>query len=312
MKAHEVLKRYKAGIRDFRGANLRGQSFIGENLSGADLSKADVRGADFTRAKLQNVNFTGAKAGLQNPGKMVLLACSWLLSVGSGLSSGIVGLPVMLMAEVSFRNDGAGALVSLIALVVFFVVTIRQGLPAGFKAFAVAVTGTFAIAVVGTLQSDMAAEYDSGIIAGIYLLAVIEAAAIAVAVAVAFAIAVPVAVAVAIGGTLAGAVAASIAVAIALFITVPLAIARPILGASAITEAIGITLLCAYIGWRAIAGNKKDAWVRRIAIAFASTGGTSFRQADLTDANFTCATLKCTDLRRANFTRANLTDTRWY
>jgi uncharacterized protein YjbI with pentapeptide repeats len=43
------------------------------------------------------------------------------------------------------------------------------------------------------------------------------------------------------------------------------------------------------------------------AIAFAATGGTSFRNADLTDADFTSATLKSTDLRKANLTR-----TRWH
>lgn len=312
MKSNEVLKRYKAGIRDFRGVNLRGQSFKGENLSGADFSKADIRGADFTRATLQNVNFRGTKAGLQRPWTITLLISSWVLAAGSGLSSGIVGLPVMLMGQVSFRNDSAGAIVSLIALVVFFVVTIRQGLPAGLRAFAVAVNGAFAIAVVGTLHFNILAEYDSGIMAGVFLLAVIGAVAIAIAVAVAVAIAVAVAVAVAVAGTMAGTVAVAIAVALAVCLTVPLTSATPILGASAFTEAITITLLCAYVGWRTIAGAKKDGWIGGIAIAFASTGGTSFRKADLTDADFTSATLKCTDFRRANFTRANLTHTRWY
>ena len=43
------------------------------------------------------------------------------------------------------------------------------------------------------------------------------------------------------------------------------------------------------------------------AIAFAATGGTSFRNADLTDADFTSATLKSTDFREATLTR-----TRWH
>jgi len=57
--------------------------------------------------------------------------------------------------------------------------------------------------------------------------------------------------------------------------------------------------LSAYIGWRAIKGDERDAWIRSIAIAFAAIGGTSFRDADLTDANFTEAKLKSTDLRKA-------------
>jgi uncharacterized protein YjbI with pentapeptide repeats len=43
--------------------------------------------------------------------------------------------------------------------------------------------------------------------------------------------------------------------------------------------------------------------MRTIAIAFTATGGTSFRGADLTDADFTLATLKSTNFRGANLTR---------
>jgi uncharacterized protein YjbI with pentapeptide repeats len=59
----------------------------------------------------------------------------------------------------------------------------------------------------------------------------------------------------------------------------------------------------AYIGWCSFTGDEKDAWIRSFAIAFAATGGTSFRGADLTDTDFTGATLKNTDFRTANLTR---------
>jgi hypothetical protein len=65
MKANEVLNRYAAGERNFRRANLRGQSFNGQDLSGADFTEADIRGANFTNATLRGANFTGAKAGVQ-------------------------------------------------------------------------------------------------------------------------------------------------------------------------------------------------------------------------------------------------------
>lgn len=54
-------------------------------------------------------------------------------------------------------------------------------------------------------------------------------------------------------------------------------------------------------------GDARDAWVPSFAVFFAATGGTSFRSADLTDANFSSAILKSTDLREANLTRV-----RWY
>ena len=80
MKASDLLQRYAAGERNFRGANLRGQSFKGKDLSGADLSEADIRGANFTNATLKNANFTGAKAGLQKRWLIGKLLTSFLIS----------------------------------------------------------------------------------------------------------------------------------------------------------------------------------------------------------------------------------------
>jgi uncharacterized protein YjbI with pentapeptide repeats len=64
----------------------------------------------------------------------------------------------------------------------------------------------------------------------------------------------------------------------------------------------------AYLGWRALKGNPREAWIRQIAIAFATLGGTTFYAANLTDADFTGATLKSTDLR-ATLTRTCFKDT---
>ncbi len=65
MKADEVLRRYAAGERDFRGVNLRGQSFKGKDLSGADFSEADIRGANFTNAYLKDAKFCGDRQNLR-------------------------------------------------------------------------------------------------------------------------------------------------------------------------------------------------------------------------------------------------------
>ncbi|WP_414582280.1 pentapeptide repeat-containing protein [Scytonema sp. PCC 10023] len=59
------------------------------------------------------------------------------------------------------------------------------------------------------------------------------------------------------------------------------------------------------IGWQALVTQEKYLFLRKIAIAFASIGGTSFNTADLTNAIFTQATLKSTDLRNANLTLTN-------
>ncbi|MBC6480520.1 MAG: pentapeptide repeat-containing protein [Hormoscilla sp. GM7CHS1pb] len=71
----------------------------------------------------------------------------------------------------------------------------------------------------------------------------------------------------------------------------------------ALASAFAIAFFSAYIGWRSVKNHRKDVWVRRLGLAFAAIGGTSFRGADLTDANFAEATLKSTDFRKAIITR---------
>ena len=56
MTAEELLAKYQAGERDFRGANLHGADLSGANLHGADLRKADLRGADLSKADLSGAN----------------------------------------------------------------------------------------------------------------------------------------------------------------------------------------------------------------------------------------------------------------
>lgn len=61
--------------------------------------------------------------------------------------------------------------------------------------------------------------------------------------------------------------------------------------------ASAVVLLSFYISYQAMKGNEKHSIIRNIAIAFGAFTGTSFRKANLTDANFTGATLKSTDFR---------------
>jgi uncharacterized protein YjbI with pentapeptide repeats len=56
--------------------------------------------------------------------------------------------------------------------------------------------------------------------------------------------------------------------------------------------------------------DEKYSSIRNIAIVFAAIGGTNFRNATLTDANFIGATLKSTDLRNATLTRTDFSKTK--
>ena len=302
MKADEVLERYREGERNFRRVNLIGQSFKGKNLSRADFSEADIRGANFTNANLSGANFHGALAGLQHRWAIGLVLASWLISGISAISSVFAGVFVSLALDTSNPKDFSAGIISLIVLTVFFIVTIRYGLAAGSIAFAFAFAGAFAFAVAFAFAGAFAVAFAEAVaFAG--ALAVVGAFAVAGAGAGAVAFAFAFAVAVAVAGAGAGAVAVAVAVAVAFAVTVfrIVTVAGAVAGAVAVT--VAVAMLGVYVGWRGLAGDEKHAWVRPFVIAFAAKGGTSFRGANLTNANFTSATLKSTDFRDAILTR---------
>lgn len=283
-------------LQDFQGVNLKGRSFKGQNLTGANFSGADIRSANFTNAILLNTNFSHVKAGQQLHWVVGIIIGAFILAIISGFISAYAAA---FMGSLLFNDDSLSkhffSLITLLTLTLLCVVTIRKGLGSALVFFTVMIAATVAI---------VAAIGEIGIAGPVVLLAIVIAEAIA--------------------GVMVGGLAVAIAkvmtgvVTVALVGTITLAGAIPgaiagvegtsregWLGAFAVTGAVTLVLLgmSIYIGWQAIAGNKKYHLICSLAIAISATGGTSFRGANLTDANFTKANLKSVDLRQANLTR---------
>ncbi|NEO25135.1 MAG: hypothetical protein F6K57_39530 [Moorea sp. SIO4A5] len=285
MKANEVLTRYKNGERDFRRVNLRGQSFQGQDLSGTDFSEADIRGANFKNAILTGTNFCKAKAGLQKRWVTVLLLVSWIVSGLSGILSFLGGGVVAFIFD--NLDNQVSSWIALVCVIIVYIVILRKGMGAGaVLGFVCAFGAVSTVAIDSGSVSGFACPIA---IASIYAVAITSASAKTSARASARVVSLFItsASASAIAFRLSGSVDIAVAIAVALV----------------------LVLLGAYQGWRALKGDPRDAWIRTTAIAFAATGGTSFYNADLTDADFTGATLKSTDLRKANLTGACLENT---
>ncbi len=77
--------------------------------------------------------------------------------------------------------------------------------------------------------------------------------------------------------------------------------------AAAVILALAWVGLGIYVASRVLAEDDKYALIRQLAVVIAGVGGTSFRRANLTNANFSHATLKNTD-----FTQSNITRTLWH
>ncbi|MFM6527211.1 MAG: pentapeptide repeat-containing protein, partial [Dolichospermum sp.] len=263
--------------RDYSGQNLRGRSFKGQNLTGDNFSQADIRGANFTNANLKGADFTGAKAGLQRRWVIGLLIITLLLSALSGLFS---TASVVLVYD-AFDKNIIAAIVALVTLVIFSIITDRN-LLAGLVMVPVA----YVIIVVSSATIALSIQ---GISIGSLVLAFIGVVTCSVTFTFVFSFA--------------------FTFIFAIFFTIFFAsIFAIILGnffppvpiAIVFAVAVVFVIFSAYIGWRSLNADYRDTWLRSYAIVFAATGGTSFHGADLTDADFTGATLKNTDFRKAN------------
>jgi len=284
--------------QNFSHQLFKGQSFKGQNLSGADFSYTDIRGVNFKNAILTGANFHQAKAGQPYRWVLSLMAGSLLLVTLGGLISAYAG---GLVAHLVFRSGKPefffSSLIFLLVLAGFIFITVRRGLGAALGGFAVVITATIAVlAASGKAEAVVAT--------------IIQAVAIASAIA----------------GTLLNTLGTVTVWLIAgnwvLLLAVFAALLGSVFGASEGVElgelieasrlaalglagAISLVLLglSSFISWRVIAGDSKYRLISALATMLSSIGGTNFRGANLTDADFTQAILKGADLRQAILTR---------
>jgi uncharacterized protein YjbI with pentapeptide repeats len=274
--------------QDFSGHNLRGRSFKGQNLEGANFSYADIRGVGFSSANLRGANFTGAKAGLKSYGIFIFSILLLLIAGLSGFTAGIA---------ITFATDFFLSLKPRIFTVFLasflFICFVRTVLNVTYGSVAVNIQLVAAVAIVLAVvavgapaaavdepEAKIGAIVVSGVMSMLFVLAV------------------------ALNSSVTGNEA---------FATTLIGdgLLRTLVKGGAwfggIVGGLVGAALGSYVGRLALNGDKRFRWIWKITIAFASTEGTSFRDADLTNANFTQAVLKSSDLRNAI-----LTHTCWY
>lgn len=273
-------------------------------MSGADFSQADIRGTDFSNSILQNAKFKGATAGWSRRWEVKFFLGAALMVGVSGLILAIVWYVLSFISNYwNFDNFNFG-IAAWIVVVVLLIMAIRNGIAKSVE------TVFFTLKVFAFVLSGVAFAFG---------LPLIFAFVVSFAFVVAFGSASPnigaftftVTVAFALGGAFLGTLALefafdSIDVAAGIAITGAVTVAIAIVGLTA--SGFLFPLFGVYIGWRVIAGDKILVWTRSTAIAFAAMGGTSFRSADLTNADFTGAKLKSTDFRNAILIRTRLHD----
>ncbi|MGD1705059.1 pentapeptide repeat-containing protein [Dapis sp. BLCC M229] len=299
-RKRKILQLYQQGERNFKGANLRGLSFKGKDLSDADFSEADIRGTNFSGANLTGAKFCGAKAGLQKRWVVVLLVCLFIVAGVLGFfnffisGSLILELGEVLISEPYLANQIATWAGIILVVCGFWMIIIFQGVRTEVLALAL-----FLVITLTALSINFTASWGSVLILTLVL-------TLAGALTLAGTLALVGVLALTLAGAMTGNLAGFINRAFpdrldsAFNETLPLVFILVLIFVLVAAQ----TSLSAYIAHQSIKGDKKYTLIRNIAIAFAAIGGTSFRDANLTDADFTNATLKSTDFREANITHA--------
>jgi uncharacterized protein YjbI with pentapeptide repeats len=281
VRASELLNLYQLGERDFRGKDLRGVSLRGKNLSGIDLSYADLRGADFTNAILKGAHLNHIKAGLLPQQGMLFL----LLLIGSSVFLGAAAGAVDALVELQFHTGSLGRITAKwliwVALTIFTMIALREGIMASFSAFLAAMLLAGGIAFTAPQAVPIGA-------------AIVVATTVASFVVVVTALEVILVMAAGYGLNRGAAV-----LVLSFFPPAFIAVAFPSARESAIALAIAVSLLTAHIIWRTLHGDEKHIRLQNLATNLAARWGTSFRDADLSDADFTQARLKSTDFSGA-------------
>jgi len=284
--------------KNYAGQNLRGRSFKGQDLSGADFSGADLRGTNFTDAIVREANFSKVKTGVQRLCLAFQLIISFSMVAFSGMLATFTGGWIAIFFSPEYTSYGFAPRIAVIIIpIVFFFAIIRQGITAavfGTMAVAVAGVGVWAVVVKGGVAEVLAV---AGALGLAWAWAWIGAVAVAMAMAGAEAFA--------------GSETEALVGAMVLAMAVEVALAFAGSGSETGTWARVTLLLSIYVAWRTLKGDLKFDILLKFAVAFASIGGTSFRGADLRNANFTQANLKSSDFRNSRQQITNLTRTLW-
>lgn len=270
--------------KDFSNQNLQKASFLNEDLAGANFKNSDLRGADFTGSNLTGARFNEAKIGIVPLHVGLIFFVSLAVSLFSGYIAMLAGTTVQLMLHSSDSKERFVGVLTIIIIVVFIAYFWWKGGTAALRNLVIPIMA--AALFVGAVSYLSGAGTGRGML---YLLAGLILVVVMLAV-----------------GTMARAAAGTTSSTI-LFLVV--ALGGGMFGKS-VGGGIGTTIMaisCVQISKRALKGVKGFDTMQKLAIYITTKFGTSFRNANLTDADFSAIKI----IRNADFTAADVSYVCW-
>lgn len=262
--------------------NLQGKSFKDQNLQNSDFSGANLCGADFSKAVLTNADFSKCKTGLKPISAVVIFIFAMVISLLSGYIAMLTGSTVQIMLKSPDTNIFTAGYITIGLIIIFILLAIWKG---GQKTLISVVVTIIAALLVGLVSWLSGAGTGMGSVYASLALILFVLMVIAGT----------------ISRTTAGMLASNI-----LFLIV--AVGGGMFGKS-LGGGIGTVVLavsCAIISKRILSGASDFSFIRKIALTVGSYFGTSFKDADLTGANFSESIVKNT-----NFTGTKLSEINW-
>ena len=272
---------------DYSKRNLQKSSFTDESLMNTSFQGSDLRGADFSGANLTGANLTEVHTGIAPSNNRVIFLVALLISMLSGYMAMLAGSTVQGMLKSGDEKIKAAAIISLVLVVVFVGYYYLKG---GRTVIKHLLLPAFILSLlIGVIA------YLSGLGTGrgmLFLMLVLLLVVVMIAI-----------------GTVARAIAGVLSSSI-LFIIV--AAAGSIFGSTVGggLGAVGLAIACALISKRALSGAKGFDALKKLAFLITSRFGTSFRNANLTSANFSNSKINNSDFTNANLSSVNWNDSK--
>jgi hypothetical protein len=269
MKASEILQNYRYGERDFRHANLKGESFQGQTLSEADFSQSDIRGTNFIGTDLRGASFRGSTFALETYWLIAWLLIAAFLSIFIGICSFVIGVFIAFtFSDVSLLSSIMAILLSLSS--VFFL--LRFGGRIAIPPSGWAIIGVVAGTIAGTIAG------------GFYVKVALTMAIIGAGIGALTGIGIIIMTAVELVTFMMGGRWLIVLIIAVEFLTVAamISIWRVAQG-WVFLSALAIVVPGLYLLQR----ERQQRWIRPIILGLISLGGTRFTQANLTGADFT-------------------------
>ncbi len=292
--------------------NLCGRSFKNQDLRGADFSYANIRGADFSGANLTEAKFNYALAGLTKFQVIRIFILVVILSIVAAMSVYVAGyIPIKFILNQT--NQSIPIYISAVLLIVqklgsigLLVVTIRQGIQKAIgyllPVISLMIITIPILAVFGVPEYQVMEWliFFGGCLSFLGIFVLIFSLSLAVALAEIIS-----------GKWLANRVViGTLALTIAGIITKILhdydrdnMTLWWVVIILAIAISLTLILIAQYLAKKILTEDKNNLFILKFAIAIGTLGGTCFKNANLTDADFSHAILKSTNFRFANATR---------